>query len=357
MNGTRPALLADGRRIAENAARVVERCEGAGIGVTAVTKGVCAREEIVRAMREGGSCELADSRVANLAILKGLNTGLPLLLLRIPMLSEIPAVVSLADTVLVSMPETVRALGEECRFRKTERGVIVMMDLGDLREGLWMDLDDSMVSALKECRRVRCRGLGVNFGCFGGSLPTAEKLRRLAAMGRELEKELGYPLDRCSGGSTSSLALLEKGLIPEGITNLRVGEGILLGTDVTNSRKIPWLHQGTMRLEAELVEVRRKPSVPLGPLGADAFGRRPSFPDRGERLRAIAAVGRQDVPMEGLVPEAEGVEILGGSSDHMLLDVEDMRPEPHTGDVMRFSPDYGAMLALATSPYVRFEVV
>ncbi|NLB82620.1 MAG: alanine/ornithine racemase family PLP-dependent enzyme, partial [Synergistaceae bacterium] len=93
------------------------------------------------------------------------------------------------------------------------------------------------------------------------------------------------------------------------------------------------------------------------PRGADAFGGQAHFPDRGSRLRAILAVGRQDVKIEGLVPEAEGALVLGGSSDHLILDVEDVRPVPALGDIFRFYPDYGALLALSTSPYADFEMV
>jgi predicted amino acid racemase len=352
-----PRLVVNAKAIEENARRVVQKCSAAGISVSGVTKGMCAHPDTVRAMVAGGCSELADSRVGNLAALKAMNTGLPLLLLRIPMLSELPLVVSLADCSLVSTAETVDGLEKACAASGLVHEVIIMVDLGDLREGVWMDDTGRIAEALTRSRRVRCRGVGVNFGCYGGTLPTREKLLQLTDIGKELERELGCHLSVFSGGSTSSLLLLERGEIPPGINNLRIGEGILLGEDVTSMRSIPWLIRRTMWLEAELVEVRKKPSVPVGPVGADAFGGRPVFEDRGPRTRAIAAVGRQDVRVEGLVPELEGVSILGASSDHLILDVEDSASSLAQGDKLKFFPDYGAMLALATSPYVPFEVV
>jgi len=352
-----PRLVVNAKAIEENARRVVQKCSAAGISVSGVTKGMCAHPDTVRAMVAGGCSELADSRVGNLAALKAMNTGLPLLLLRIPMLSELPLVVSRADCSLVSTAETVDGLEKTCAASGLVHEVIIMVDLGDLREGVWMDDTGRIAEALTRSRRVRCRGVGVNFGCYGGTLPTREKLLQLTDIGKELERELGCHLSVFSGGSTSSLLLLERGEIPPGINNLRIGEGILLGEDVTSMRSIPWLIRRTMWLEAELVEVRKKPSVPVGPVGADAFGGRPVFEDRGPRTRAIAAVGRQDVRVEGLVPELEGVSILGASSDHLILDVEDSASSLAQGDKLKFFPDYGAMLALATSPYVPFEVV
>jgi len=352
-----PRLVVNAKAIEENARRVVQKCAAAGISVSGVTKGMCAQEDVVGAMVAGGCSELADSRVGNLETLKAMNTGLPLLLLRIPMLSELSLVVSRADCSLVSTPETVDGLEEACAASGLSHEVIVMVDLGDLREGVWMDDTGSIAEALRRSPRVRCRGVGVNFGCYGGTLPTREKLRQLIRIGKELEREIGCPLSVFSGGSTSSLLLLERGEMPPGINSLRIGEGILLGEDVTSMRSIPWLRQRTMWLEAELVEVRKKPSVPVGPFGADAFGQRQVFEDRGNRMRAIAAVGRQDVRIEGLVPELEGISILGASSDHLILDVEDAPVPLAQGDKLKFFPDYGAMLALATSPYVPFEVV
>jgi len=352
-----PRLLVSRNRIFENAARVSERCARAGIALTGVTKGVCAREALVRAMAEGGCDELGDSRIDNLAAIRTMNVGLPLLLLRIPMPSEIAATVRIADRSLVSMAQTISLIDRECRAAGRTHEIILMTDLGDLREGVWMGRVDEIAPVLKASPRVRCVGVGVNFGCFGGVLPVPEKLEQLLSVGKELERFLEYPLSVYSGGCTSSLILLERGTMPRGITNLRVGEGILIGADVTGARDIPWLHQRTMCLEAEIVEVYRKPSVPVGPVGLDAFGGEPVFEDRGERLRAIVAVGRQDVLIEGLTPEIPEAVILGGSSDHMIIDVEDVRPAPELGGILRFFPNYGAMLALSTSPYIAFDVV
>lgn len=357
MSSSWPRIKVNLQAIRENAERVVSKCAAAGIAVSGVAKGVCAREEIVRAMASAGCAEIGDGRVKNLIAIKEMKTGLPLLLLRIPMMSELSTVAAVCDRSLVSSAQTVKILEGACASLNTTHEVIAMIDLGDLREGFWPDDTEKIAAALKQSSRVRCGGVGVNFGCFAGALPTAEKLDQLVGIGRELERELGYPLKTYSGGSTSSLALLEKGRIPPAVNNLRIGEAILLGLDVTFGRAIPWLHQRTMELEAEIVEVRRKPSLPVGPLGADAFGNVPHFEDRGVRLRAIAAVGRQDVRVEGLTPEMEGISILGASSDHMILDVEDA-PEPVAlGDKVKFFPDYGAMLALATSPYVLFDVI
>ena len=352
-----PQLVIDSVAVAENTAKIVALCGARSLDVVGVTKGMSAQPALARVMRDSGCSWLADSRLANIARLRQAGIEGPYLLLRIPMADEIDRLLDLADVVLVSMTETIDLLEEACRDRSCEIETIAMIDLGDLREGFWPDEMECLAEAYRSAPRVRCLGLGVNFGCFGGVLPTALNEARLVEVGAELERHLGYPLKILSGGATSSLALLERGEMPPAINQLRVGEAILLGTDVTGNRLIPWLRQDTMELRGQVVEVRRKPSVPIGLIGADAFGNVPVFQDRGRRLRAIVAMGRQDLRLEGIRPLLPGAEVLGASSDHLLLDVEACSPALKLGDVVPFAVDYGAMLAATTSRYVEVKIL
>ena len=52
----------------------------------------------------------------------------------------------------------------------------------------------------------------------------------------------------------------------------------------------------------------------------------------------------------GLTPLTEGMEIIGASSDHLLLDITDS--PVHMGDIVRFKANYSAALRAFTSPYV-----
>ena len=75
------------------------------------------------------------------------------------------------------------------------------------------------------------------------------------------------------------------------------------------------------------------------------------------RKRALLNMGRQDVDIEGLTPEDEGIIVLGGSSDHLVLDVSDAHQALQLGDEVAFMPTYSALLAASTSPYVEKKVV
>jgi predicted amino acid racemase len=342
-------------RIAENAAKVVDFCASSGVAVAAETKGACSDLRVARAMLEGGCASFADSRVQNLARLKKEFPQVPRTLLRIPMKSELKDVVQCADTSLISMTESLQALEAHCRDLNETHKVILMFDLGDRREGIDPGEMEPFAEALKNLKktsRVVLQGVGVNFGCFAGVLPSSAALRRLCLAREALEKNLGYEVPICSGGSTSSLMLLEHSELPAGVNHLRIGEAILLGQDVTWQREIPWLRHDTVCLEAEIVETRFKSSLPEGEIGRDAFGKPRTFEDKGRRLRAIVALGRQDAPIDDLVSLDPGLKVLGGSSDHTILDATEANEPLRWGDTLRFSVNYAAMLGLMTSPYV-----
>jgi predicted amino acid racemase len=344
--------MIDLAKVRENAAEVVRRAGELGITVFGVTKGFCADPAVARAMVQGGCGLLMDSRVKNLRRLREAGFTEPLMLLRIPMLSELEELVEVADGTVISMPETVLTLEKACEAAGKSMDVMVMADVGDLREGLWPDEMEAMGKTLASCRRVRCMGVGTNIGCFGGVLPTPDNMNLLVECRDRLAAGLGRPVEVVSGGATSSIELVDNGMMPKEVNNLRVGEAILLGFNTGRLQAIPGLHRDAFVLEAEIVEVRVKPSKPIGSIGADAFGKVPVFEDRGRRLRAIAAVGKQDAKIDGLAPLDAGVTVLGASSDHLTLDVEDCPTRPALGGVVRFTLDYGAMLALTTSPYV-----
>ena len=150
------------------------------------------------------------------------------------------------------------------------------------------------------------------------------------------------------------LTMLEENRIPAGITQLRLGESFVLGNNTESGKPVEWLNTDCFTLEAELVEVQRKPSKPIGTSGLNAFGERVTFEDRGEMIRGILAIGRQDVNPDGLTPLDPDVEIIGASSDHLIVNLTSCK-KYKVGDTLRFIPDYGALLKLTTSKYVHRE--
>ena len=345
-------------KIYENARRVLEACSRRLINVTVVTKGVCAHPEVVKILWESGYRSFGDSRLLNIKNIKQSFPEAETTLIRPPMPSEIPELALYADNIMVSMRDCLPLLDKARAKINPEKalGIILMIEMGDLRDGIMLDEVETFSDFVSSHYNLRLHGIAANFGCFGAILPTRDKLEQLANIKLKLER-MGHENLLCSGGGTSSLLFLEQGEMPKGINELRIGEAILTGTDVTRQRKIDWLNRDTMVLESEIIELRRKPSVPFGESGVDAFGNSQFFENMGKRLRGIAAIGKQDVNVSGLTPLLDGVEILGASSDHLVLDLESVKEELHYGNALEFAVNYSAMLALFTSKYVKIDFI
>ena len=345
-----PQLEFDLALLRSNADAVISRCRGMGIRVCGVVKGVDGLPEAARVLRAAGAAELGTSRLEQVAKCRAAGVPGPWLLIRIPGLTELPDVVALCETSLQSEWPTLLVLEEEClRQNKTHR-VIVMTDLGDLREGFWdkKELVDVCERVERDLPHVQLAGIGVNLTCYGSTKPTPEKMNELVGLARQVEQRIGRKLEIVSGGATSSFTLVHWGTMPAGVNHLRIGEAILLGKDLQvdwGIRDMDYLRMDALTLRAEVVEVKDKPTYPIGEFAIDAFGRKPVYEDRGIRRRAILALGRADVgELESLIPREPGLTVIGGSSDHCIVDVEDCPRRLQVGDIVEFSLCYSHML-------------
>ncbi len=345
-----------------NVSRIVERCGSYGIQVAGVIKGATGHPEVAKAFDRGGAAFIASSRLEQIE--DAINAGIekPMMLIRIPMLSEVKDVIRLADISLNSEFEVIKALNEEAKRQGKLHKVILMADLGDLREGFWDKKEMIDVAEYIENKMINIQlvGVGTNLGCYGSISPTADKLQELVDLAEAIEERLGRELEYISGGATSSLMRIWDKDIPKRINMLRIGEGILLARDldVFYGYDMSELYQDVFRLKAEVIEVKTKPSYPVGTIAIDAFGHTPEYVDRGMRKRALLAMGKVDYgdPSE-LLPLEEGIEILGASSDHTIVDIEDAARDFKVGDVMSFDICYATIVYLTNCRNVNIAFV
>lgn len=345
-----PRIVIDRDKLRNNCTQIVKHCEARGIAVAGVIKGAGGLPEIARLYRSCGAAQLATSRLEQMELWRREGIPGPYMLLRVPGLSELPEVARLADYSLQSDATTLDALNSVCAEQGVTHRVIVMADLGDLREGFWDKTEMVEVCCHVEqgLDHLHLAGVGVNLGCYGTVKPTPENMEQLVDIARAVEARIGRRLEIVSGGATSSYTLVHWGTMPQGINHLRIGETALLAKDLQvdwGISDMDYLLRGTMRLEAEIIELRKKPTHPVGETVIDAFGNRPTFVDRGMRLRALAAFGRADVgQVETLLCREPGMTVIGGSSDHCILDVEDCPRALRVGDVVSFDLSYSHML-------------
>lgn len=348
-----PTVNVDLAAIRENARSVCDRFDGDVVGVT---KAVAGDPAVATAMLSGGVRGIGDSRLRNLARI-GEHVEADRTLLQSPMLSDLDRVVHYAERSLHTELEVLEALGALAVEHGIEHDVVVMVDTGDRREGVLPEDALPTIEDAVAVEGIRVVGVGTNTGCFGGVLPTSSSMQEFVAVVEAVEDALDREFGVLSGGSTVTLGLVWDGTLPARINELRIGEGILLGTAVSADRTIPYLRQDAFTLRAEVIECKRKPSTPSGSTGQNVDGERPSFVDRGVRDRAILGIGKQDTVPEQLTPLADGVEILGASSDHLICDVTDAHRDVDVGDTLSFRMGYRALVQAFTSEYVGRELI
>ena len=344
-----PRIVINSKKYRHNLRNLLDISHERGISVMGVSKVFCADQYLIDILIEEGVDYIADSRIENLSTFK---TDIPKVLLRLPSFLDAENVVLNCDISLNSELSTMQQLNKYAKLNDIIHGVILMIDLGDLREGLFdeKDIFDTIKSIL-ELKNITLKGIGTNLTCYGGVIPSNELLTKLVDYKTRIEDKFNISLEIVSGGNSSTIELLLEDNIPFGINNLRLGEAIVLGRETAYGAFIDDTYSDIFTLEAEIIELREKPSIPIGTIGMNAFGKVPVFEDKGNMLRAILAIGKQDVDHNEIIP-FDTIDVLGSSSDHVIVDVSDSVKIYKVGDVIAFKLTYSSILSLMTSKYV-----
>mgnify|MGYP005725379455 CR=1 FL=1 len=344
-----PRIEIDLEKIAHNAKTLKELYGSKGIDVIGVTKVVCGNPDIADVLVKNGISILADSKIANIRRMRNAGIQAEFLLLRTPFLSQAEAVVKYADISLNSEISVVKRLSKFALEYNATHKIILMVELGDLREGLMPSDIDNAVEQVVGLEGIKLVGLGTNLACFGGIKPDEEKMGYFSSIARAIEEKHGLTLEFVSGGNSANYNWFMSTKDVGKINNLRLGESIYLGCETLYRKPIPGLFTDAFTMVAEVIESKIKPSLPCGDVCQDAFGNVPEFQDLGYAKRAILGVGLQDVMVSGLTPRSD-IYILGASSDHIIVNTKKI--ELKVGNELEFDLNYGALLSVMTSPYV-----
>ena len=346
-----PRIVINLNKLKENATTILSWAKRNNVSLAYVNKCVNGDKKIASEILPLGFSFLADSRIENL---KSIKTVVPKLLLRIGSIKEANKVVKYADYSLQSSIEVIKALDVAAAKLNKVHKIILMIDLGDLREGILFssrELIDETVKEILTLKNISLEGVGTNLTCYGSIVPTDENLTVLKNIKEHIEETFNISLPIISGGNSSSLYLLKEDKLPQGINNLRIGEALLIGTDTSTGNKFTELHDDTFILEAEVVEVYEKPSFPIGKRSVDAFGRVQEYEDKGIMRRAIVAVGRQDIEESIISLVDKKIELVGASSDHLIINLKKSK-KYKVGSIIKFKVEYGSLLRAFTSKYI-----
>ena len=344
-----PRLEIDLGKIFHNARTLVQRLGCRGISVTGVTKATLGSADIANELLRAGVSSLGDSRIGNIESMRHANVASEMTLIRSPMISQADRVIKFADVSCNTEVEVIRQLSVEARKAGRTHRVLLMVELGDLREGI---MPDDLIQVVRETLclpNIALEGIGTNLACRSGVSPDVNNMTKLSEHANLVETTTGHSLKVVSGGNSANLTWALGDADVGRINSLRLGEAILLGRETLKRLPIPELHTDAITLIAEVIESKIKPSKPSGDVAQTAFGVQRASTDRGRVLQTILAIGRQDIDPEGL-QAAEGIRICGASSDHLVL--ESTEHELPVGAEVTFQLNYSALLRAMTSPFV-----
>ena len=210
-------------KISHNAKALKNLYGSKGIDFFGVTKVVCGNPRIAAALIRSGVKLLADSRNTNIKKMRDAGIKAQFLLLRTPYLSQAEEVVKYADISLNSELSVINKLSGYAVQLDTTHKIILMVEMGDLREGIMpSDLFDTVKQVIA-LPGIEIAGLGTNLACFGGINPDKKKMEALSSITNDVEKMFGLNLEFISGGNSANYNWFVSARGVGRINNLRLG--------------------------------------------------------------------------------------------------------------------------------------
>lgn len=324
-----------------------------------VSKVLCGNKDFLRELIDLGIKEICDSRITNLKRIKAMNPEIQTVFIKPPAKRYISSVIKYADVSFNTEFETIKMLSDEAVRQNKMHKIIIMIELGELREGVMRDEFLDFYGKVFELPAIKVTGIGTNLTCMYGVLPSQDKLLQLSLYVQLIEARFQRKIPYITGGTSVTIPLISRGLLPKPVNHFRVGETLYLGTDVYNSKPNPAMHQDVFKLYAEIIELREKPMVPDGDRGVNLTGEVIEFDEdqHSNSLRAIIDVGILDVEQAHIWPSDPDVNIVGSSSDMMVVDLGETNGKYKVGSLMEFDLDYMGILRLMNSEYIDKRVV
>lgn len=325
-----------------------------------VSKLLCGSEQYIKELIGCGTKEICDSRISNLKIIKKIDSSIQTVYIKPPAISHIEEIVKYADASFNTEFETIQALSDEAKKQGVTHKVIIMIELGDLREGIMGDHLIDFYAKIFELPNIEVTGIGANLNCLHGVMPSEDKLIQLSLYEQLVEAKFGKKIPWVTGGTSVVIPLLFRKQIPEGINHFRVGETLFFGADLFEETTIEGMHDDVFMLSAEIIEITEKPKVPSGVIETNPSGDTYEIneEDFGKTSqRAIIDIGLLDISPDFLIAEDSNLEISGASSDMLILDLNNTSKEYHVGDFISFKLEYMGALRLLNSNYIDKKII
>ena len=330
---------------------------------TLVTKMLCgnkpALEKILFDPAIKNIHSLGDSRLSNLKAIKEINSDLVTMYIKPPAPNLVPSIIKFCDISLNSSYSTIERLNKEADKQGKKHRIIVMIEMGELREGIVRDEVLKFYEKIFNLSNIDIIGIGTNLGCMYGVEPTYDKLIQLSLYKNLIDAKFGTNLELISGGTSITLPLIERNKVPAAINHFRVGEAALLGVSPLDGKKFRDLSTNTIEFSAEILEISKKEAVPDGVIGEGNVGHTVDFDeeDNRESYRCIVDFGQLDVDVNNIIPKDDSIEFVGITSDMTVYDLGNNESGYKMGGQLQFRPNYTSIARLMNSRYMTKKII
>jgi ornithine racemase len=320
-----------------------------------VTKLLCGNKLFINELLKMDVKEMHDTRISNLRTIKALNPKVQTVYIKPPAKRSIANVVRYADVSFNTDYSTIKMLSNQAQSQNKIHKIIIMIEMGDLREGVMGDQLMDFYSQVFELPNIEIIGIGTNLNCLNGIMPNQDKLIQLSLYKQLIEVKFNRKIPWISGGTSVTLSMMINNQIPPGINHFRIGEALFFGNDLFNDRPFEGMKTDVLKLYTEIIELYEKPIVPTGDQKENVAGHIPTFnpEDFGKStFRAIIDIGLLDINPDYIIPVDKSVKVIEASSDMLVVDLGDNNGNYKTGDLISFDLRYMGALGLFNSNYV-----
>lgn len=353
-------ITLDGKKLRKNFQFLNELFQKKNIQWSVVSKVLSGNKTFLNELLKLDIKQICDSRISNLKTIKTINPEIETVYIKPPAKRAIPNIVRYADISMNTDITTIKLLSEEAQKQQKRHKVIIMIELGELREGVLRDDLMGFYKSVFELPNIEVVGIGSNLSCLYGVLPNQDKLIQLSLYEQLIEAKFNRHIPYVSGGSSVTIPLILQKVLPKGINHFRVGETLFLATDVYNGTLIKNMQNDVFKLYSEIIELIEKPVVPIGDFGTNVEGDSFKFDKTklGQKsYRAIIDLGLLDVEQKHIFPSDKNIEFVGASSDMIVIDLKDNYKNYKIGDLLEFDLNYMGILRIINSKYIDKKVI
>lgn len=306
---------------------------------------------------------IGDSRISNLAAVKEVRPDITTMYIKPPAVPLVPEVIEVADISVATSKETLDALEAECRKQNKIHRVVIMIELGELREGVLRENLVDFYEHIFNLEYVEVIGIGTNLGCMYGIEPTYDKMIQLSLYKELLEAKFHKNMELISGGSSITLPLVESGRLPKNINHFRIGEAVFFGTSPLDEKQFMDLETDIFVYNGNVIELEEKERVPDGVLTGGHVGHTggSDSSDTEEKLKKlILDFGILDVDIDDLKPKDKRLNFVGTTSDMTVYELLKKKKEKEVytvGSKVEFEASYMGIAKLMNSNYIEKKII